>query len=440
MGIPKFYISDLDPKTSAEGTLDPLGLAPLADRLAQKLAPGVRERQKHPRFLTSVVAGLSLFDEIGRRVDWNEQKVDRWEVFEWLVVSALIKVNKDDPKMTAGLPGVEKAKQSFNRKLPLCAERYLKTPGTFGFHGIYKVLATEIGFEAQNYLGEAGASLLQVWIDEQGLKGFNGTTIGPGTKLKNNLINGIVNGLKAGEVCEPWSWPAWDAINQHLNHLKPGAAEAKFIHQAIAGKQSGLRFELLQFLGSKDFDQLGTANGISESMVHRALLKNGSKPMRELLHAVSKYEAFARLLTAAFTDIRFELSSAGHALPVSKLAEVPAVKAVSKDSKRVFQEALEAVSQFGEGPHFSILFQDFENSRTPQETVEVLLAHHDLVQRKKPPAGKRSWFEKLASGHIMLRPDYHADRKFKEDVEYIHFYRTWAIRGFLKDLGVITNG
>jgi len=47
-------LSELDPRISAEGSIDPLGIYAIADSLAVKLIPGVRERQQHPRFLTGM--------------------------------------------------------------------------------------------------------------------------------------------------------------------------------------------------------------------------------------------------------------------------------------------------------------------------------------------------------------------------------------------------
>ena len=38
-------LSEADPKESQEGTIDPLGTYPIADALAVRLAPGVRERR-----------------------------------------------------------------------------------------------------------------------------------------------------------------------------------------------------------------------------------------------------------------------------------------------------------------------------------------------------------------------------------------------------------
>jgi len=57
------FLSDADPRVSAEGSIDPLGIYAIADALAVRMIPGVRERQQHPRFLTSIAVSLSLCSE-----------------------------------------------------------------------------------------------------------------------------------------------------------------------------------------------------------------------------------------------------------------------------------------------------------------------------------------------------------------------------------------
>ena len=56
-------LSEADPRVSAEGSIDPLGTYAIADALAVRMIPGVRERQLHPRFLTSIAVSLALTRE-----------------------------------------------------------------------------------------------------------------------------------------------------------------------------------------------------------------------------------------------------------------------------------------------------------------------------------------------------------------------------------------
>jgi hypothetical protein len=77
-------LTEKDPMETAEGGIDPLGTEPLADALAVRLAPGIRERQRHPRFLTALAVSLevcSSFDEETLAADGVSAP---WQVFEWL--------------------------------------------------------------------------------------------------------------------------------------------------------------------------------------------------------------------------------------------------------------------------------------------------------------------------------------------------------------------
>ena len=58
INLPK--LSEYDPIRSAEGAIDPLGLYTIADRLAIRLVPGIRERMSHPRFLTAMTVGTVI--------------------------------------------------------------------------------------------------------------------------------------------------------------------------------------------------------------------------------------------------------------------------------------------------------------------------------------------------------------------------------------------
>ena len=82
-------LSEADPKESAEGSIDPLGMYPIADLLASRMVPGVRERQKHPRFLTILAASLSLCGQFDDETVASDGVSEPWMVFEWYVVEGL---------------------------------------------------------------------------------------------------------------------------------------------------------------------------------------------------------------------------------------------------------------------------------------------------------------------------------------------------------------
>ena len=132
------YLSTYDPATSSEGSLDPLGLYLIADRLATKLVPGVRERMSHPRYLTAMAVGAHICSPIREEYD-IDGVTPAYQVYEWHIVEGFVsKYLRDAPDQIQGLPGIQKGAEAFQNNLPLRHNRYLKTPNVFGFHGVYR--------------------------------------------------------------------------------------------------------------------------------------------------------------------------------------------------------------------------------------------------------------------------------------------------------------
>src|SRR3954453_5583853 len=103
-------LSEFDPATSQEGSLDPLGLNPISEALGVALAPGVRERQHNPRYLTLMMAGSSLCKDFDPDKVALDEVSAPWQVYEWHVVEGLVRSSKAglDPK---NLPGVNKTQR-----------------------------------------------------------------------------------------------------------------------------------------------------------------------------------------------------------------------------------------------------------------------------------------------------------------------------------------
>ena len=77
-----------DPEQSGEGGLDPLGLASLADRLADTIAPGVTARMTRIRFVTAIAIG-AVATESMREAVAADGVSPAYLAFEWLLVEAL---------------------------------------------------------------------------------------------------------------------------------------------------------------------------------------------------------------------------------------------------------------------------------------------------------------------------------------------------------------
>lgn len=128
--FPRF--SEYDPGSAGEGSLDPLGLAAVADRIADRLAPGVRARMSQPRFVTLSAVGAYACQPISDIVS-TDGKSTFDLAFEWLVVESL--VHHPNPNRLRGVPGSQKAQRAVTTNERLSATTYLAGPRVFGFTG-----------------------------------------------------------------------------------------------------------------------------------------------------------------------------------------------------------------------------------------------------------------------------------------------------------------
>lgn len=198
MNVP--FLTEMDTAEKSEGGLDPLGLEAIADALGTRLVPGVRERQTHPRYLTTIAVGLAVCEAFDSGRVATDGVSDPRRVFEWYVVQGLV---LRFPGRPVGVPGSLKAAKAIDDRVPLSAARYLKTPSVFGFHGIYRLLARTLGVESGERLGEFGYELLNVWSWEQGLTGFYGSNAGPGTQERHKLTRAVEDGLLKSATDRP---------------------------------------------------------------------------------------------------------------------------------------------------------------------------------------------------------------------------------------------
>jgi hypothetical protein len=137
------YRTLADPEVQAEGSIDPLGLATLADRLAEWVLPGMTARMWRPRFLTAM-AVASVVVEPFEDTMARDGASPPWLVFEWYYVESMASVGEGQGDGLRRVPGIDKARQARRNKVPMSADRYLKTPKVFGFHGVYKRLARHL--------------------------------------------------------------------------------------------------------------------------------------------------------------------------------------------------------------------------------------------------------------------------------------------------------
>lgn len=433
-------LTEADPKVSAEGSIDPLGMYAIADALAVRMIPGVRERQTHPRFLTAIAVSLSLCSKLGEDDIAVDGVSEPWQVFEWYLVEGLVRSASDRAHLS-GLPGQDKAANAIKDGVPLSEKRYLKTPNVFGFHGVYRALARDTGIERAGTLEAIGYELLKTWEKEQGLEGFIGTATGKGTQVRSQLLDAIRDGLNQGAVARKAGWTGWDFFSKHLGIYDAGPREAKVIANALFNHEGGFRHEVLGSLVSKHGQSLWSSEAeqrtFSERRFHEFLADRVSPPLRELIQAIDAYERFCRVLQDAFDDCLLRMSQFQQRIHPREFGDLVGVMHAADQIPKIFGDVSEKLDPFDETKRFDVAFSTLAESLPAVAWAERLLDHHCNVQKSKLPAGKAPWFDRFDDGSCMIRTGYVRDAGGRHDDAYVHAYRTKSLWSFALDLGLV---
>src|SRR5437868_9603784 len=98
-------LSASDPAVESEGSIDPLSLSPVYERLADRILPSLTIRMRRVRFVTAMCVAARVCAD-----DYEEDDVAQdgvtppWLVFEWFVVEALVR-KKEELADAEGVPG-----------------------------------------------------------------------------------------------------------------------------------------------------------------------------------------------------------------------------------------------------------------------------------------------------------------------------------------------
>ncbi len=222
-----------------------------------------------PRFLTAVAVCAAVCEGLEERLA-SDDITPAYLVFEWMVVEAFVRAG--DRALTKGTPGTLKVQSARDDHDPICARTYLRVPSIFGFHGIYKPLARNLGIvDDELRLADNGYELLKIWEEEQGLDGFLGSSVtgGPGRSARQVLRDAVEDGLKKGTTARTGGWQGWTLLARHLSPGATAPREASFVLQLLLDSSAEPRGELFRLLSSK-----ATAD-TPESEIARSLLPKG---------------------------------------------------------------------------------------------------------------------------------------------------------------------
>lgn len=432
-------LSEWDPPLTSEGSLDPLGLYAIADSLALKLVPGVRERMSRPRYLTLIALGQVVTSEHPHEEVVAADGVSPpWQVYEWLVVEGLVRTEGES--RTRGLPGSDKARSITRRGGHLSARTYLKAPATFGFHGVYRLLASELDVltHQSSTLGEVGHQLLAAWQKEYGLHGFYLHDGDLGKEVAGRFRKALGSAMKDGGVSDHTPPKLWKDIRRFLDPDELSPAEREVIRGALQTSEEGHRGEVLGFMVSEEGKEY-LGDGASERAFHRALHDAAGVDLRSLLEAIDTYESFTRHLQGSFDGCLHFMTQRGARVRPAELSGSEGVKAAVEQTPRLYARNSELLGPFGESNRFQQLFSAFADPIPPDDWIQVLLEHHIKTQSRKPPNGKAPWFWRYDDGTLSVRAAYRREEGGRHDDEYVHTYRTNPLKSFCRDLGLIES-
>jgi hypothetical protein len=419
-----------------EGSIDPLGLATLADHLADWILPGMTARMWRARFLTAMAVASVTVEPFGEELA-KDGVTPPWLAFEWYYVEAMARLNDADGNQLRRIPGIEKARQALRDGVPLSADRYLKTPKVFGFHGVYKRLARHTDVVDDDLaLGENGHRLLRLWEAEQGLQGFSGPDRpeGEAARICRALRDAIGDALREGQAQRGGSWLGASFFVRHLVPHRPGPREAAFLWELLVAASAAPRGEVFDLLRRlevrREFLEVG-----SQRTLLTGLRGQVSPELARRIDAIESYEAFCRPLQEAWDHLR-RLSTLQAASPLraGDVAGEARFTALAGELPRAIARAREALAESPVAGELEGVAPRFEEVRAPADLFHTLWAHHVEVQRRKPPEGKRPWFEETADGGLIVRPPYRLDEAVPPQEEFVHPYRLFAVASFINDL------
>lgn len=427
------FSSEFDPSEEGEGSIDPLGLAPGYERLADKLLPAVTIRMGRPRLLTAMAVGACICERWDADDVAADGETPPWLVYEWLVVEAFVRA-EGALQDSAGIPGIQKVRRALQNKRPVNAHSYLKTPTAFGFTGVFRRLARGVGILTDDgRLDDDGYDLVAAWAKDQGFDRFVESSSGEGFAWREKLRKAVTLGMQNAQT--PYQkGEFWHDLAKRFEPARPGANEARVLLSRIL-KRAGPE-NIVGFVSDAIVAQNGVRTRDAEAAFLRGLNSDAPADLNQLLAAIDAYEAFARAITNAFDALRYCASIDGGA-PVD--AKTFSAEKSAKDSFPALAPSLQRIRAHPtllewerDHPGFLQAVERFEGVQSCIDLFDAVLQHHKQVQDNKK---KRAWFDNARGARVVVRSGYSLHDAPNAHGDYVHEYRIPTFSRFLSDLG-----
>lgn len=424
------FLSAYDPPGSSEGSIDPLGLYMLADQLATKLVPAIRERMQRIRFLTPMTVGAVVTEDL--EANPRHPETPPYQVWEWLVIEAIVRTRASDWDLW-GVPGSDVTRSALSDHGYLDQRSYLKTPGVFGFHGVYKRLAIHLGLLDSNlhFRAARGEELIRAWSQDLGLGRFD-----PSHRYYTKWRKAVELSLRESPVRTRPGWTAddWRILAEAFLPDRLKFREKRFLKKLLFSEDDS-SLEALTSIW-EFFDRNEMNEEIDERRIHSRLCKTAPR-YTALLEAISAYEAFARNLTDAFDILRAEATHRDvSGCDLALLRKDDDFRLLADQVHTRYRNAARRMEEVDRSMwgRFRDRFACFADPMPPGNFAATLCEHHERIQRAKSREGKRPWFDRMGPDRIYVRQNYRIDRQELEPEMYVHGYRAAPIHRFRGDL------
>lgn len=420
--FPRF--SEYDPGAVGEGSLDPLGFGAVADRIADKIAPGVRARMSQPRFVTLSALGAHACLPISDLVS-SDGKTTFDVAFEWLVVESLVR--HANPESIRGLPGSQKAQRVVKTRERLSAATYLAGPRVFGFTGVYRPFSQDSRVLGTDGLpAEHAENLIRAWETDQGCDGFiGGSRLSVGGGLRREVERACRDTLRAGQVSTSPTGRLVRRLAATMAPREAGGRERAALRSLITTGPHEVRNELTALLASSrpepDVTQLEIAGALAEK---------ASPYTKKVLAAAIDFENCATAIEYAFRRLLAYGTSLGGAFTFPQGAATPQLADLAPRLGQLTKRAVDSVAHVDDSLAHEVMvcFGPFDRDLDAGGFVDALIARHQQIQDTK---GKRMWIDPLRRTWV-VRPPYRNQRQDLDDRNWTHPMRLHTLVSFLR--------